>query len=73
MYYLHAKFQINWTIETEITEGGLNLPSSSHTNLQKSPACLGLTYVSVQNTIRCLCWAGKLSSLHDVEFDKSTG
>ena len=21
-YYLHAKFQINWTIQTEITEGG---------------------------------------------------
>ena len=39
----------------------------------KSPACLGLTYVSVQNTIRCLCWTGKLSSLHDVEFSKSTG
>ena len=21
-YYLHAQFQINWTIQTEITEGG---------------------------------------------------
>ena len=39
----------------------------------KSLACLRLTYVSVQNTIRCLCWTGKLSSLHDVEFAKSTG
>ena len=26
-YYLHAKFQINWTIQTEITEGGQILPS----------------------------------------------
>ena len=32
-----------------------------------------LSYVSVQNTIRCLSWAGKHHSLHDVEFDKSTG
>ena len=39
----------------------------------KSPACLGLSYVSVQNTIRCLSWTGKHHSLHDVEFDKSTG
>ena len=38
-YYLHAKFQINWTIQTEITEGGgggQNLPSPCHTNLQKA-------------------------------------
>ena len=25
-YYLHAKFQINWTIPTEITEGGRTAP-----------------------------------------------
>ena len=38
-YYLHAKFQINWTIQTEITEGRgekQNLPSPGHTNLQKA-------------------------------------
>ena len=36
-YYLHAKFQINWIIQTEITEGGgQNLPSLGHTNLQKA-------------------------------------
>ena len=29
--YLHAKFQINWTIQTEITEGGVGAE-----NLQKS-------------------------------------
>ena len=73
-YYLRAKFQINWRIQTEITEGGgaesaLPQPYQS----AKSLACLGLSYVSVQNTIRCLCWAGELSSLHDVESDKSTG
>ena len=36
-YYLHAKFQINWTIQTEITEGGADsappLPPCN-TNLQ---------------------------------------
>ena len=35
-YYLNAKFQINWTIQTKITEGGQNLPFPGHTNLQKS-------------------------------------
>ena len=40
-YYLHAKFQINWTIQTEITEGGGGggaalWPYQS----AKSPACL---------------------------------
>ena len=34
-YYLHAKFQINWTTQTEI-KGGHNLPSPGHTNLQKA-------------------------------------
>ena len=33
-YYLHAKFQINWTIQTEITEGAESVPC--HTNLQKA-------------------------------------
>ena len=36
-YYLHAKFQINWTIQTEITEPGAELPNPlpppPHTNL----------------------------------------
>ena len=36
--YLHAKFQINWTIQTEITESALSPPYQS----AKSPACLGL-------------------------------
>ena len=36
-YYLHAKFQINWSIQTEITGGGgENLPCPGHTNPQKS-------------------------------------
>ena len=35
-YYLHAKFPINWTIQTEITEGEQNLPSPGHINLQKA-------------------------------------
>ena len=37
-YHLHAKFQISWTIQTEITEGQ-NLPPPpppGHTNLQKA-------------------------------------
>ena len=41
-YYLHAKFQINWTIQTEIrggAESALPRPYQS----AKSPACLGLT------------------------------
>ena len=33
-YYLHAKFQINWTIQTEIT-GGAESDPPGHTNLQK--------------------------------------
>ena len=39
-YYLHAKFQVNWTIQTEITEGesALARPYQS----AKNPACLGL-------------------------------
>ena len=28
-YYPHAKFQINWTIQTEITEGGRICPPSA--------------------------------------------
>ena len=28
-YYLHAKFQINWTIQTEISEGGRICPPPS--------------------------------------------
>ena len=43
-YYLHAKFQINWTIQTEITEGGRICPPPPQPyQSAKSPVCLGLT------------------------------
>ena len=36
-YYLHAKFQTNWTIQTEITEGGwAESTLAGHTNLQNA-------------------------------------
>ena len=43
-YHLHTKFQINWTIRTEITEGGggQNLPLPCPYQSAKNPACLGL-------------------------------
>ena len=40
-YYLHAKFQINWTIQTEITEGAESALPRQYQSV-KSPACLGL-------------------------------
>ena len=46
-YYLHAKFQINWTIQTEITEGeGAESALPRPYQSAKSPACLGLTLCS---------------------------
>ena len=41
-FNLHAKFQINWTIQTEITGGGQNLSPPWPYPSAKSPACLGL-------------------------------
>ena len=40
---MHAKFQINWTIQTQITEGGgAESALSPPYQPAKSPACLGL-------------------------------
>ena len=41
-HYLHAKFQINWTIKTEITEPPPPPPPRPY-QFAKSLACLGLT------------------------------
>ena len=42
-YYLHAKFEISWTIQTEITEGGADSAFPVHSMQSvKSQACLGL-------------------------------
>ena len=46
-YYLHAKFQINWTIQTEITEGEGESTLPRPYQSAKSPACLGLNTSSV--------------------------
>ena len=40
-YYLHAKFQINWIIQTEITGVGQNLHPRPYQSA-KGPTCLGL-------------------------------
>ena len=41
-YDLHAKFQINWTIQTEITEGGAESVLPRPYQSAKSRACVGL-------------------------------
>ena len=43
-YYLHAKFQINWTIQTEITKGGrAESAVPGPYQFAKIPACLGVS------------------------------
>ena len=46
-YYLHAKFQINWTIQTEITEGGKMPPTPQPYQSAESPACLLLNDLNI--------------------------
>ena len=43
-FYLHSKFQVNWTIQTEIIIEGVGAESALPRPYQsaKSPACLGL-------------------------------
>ena len=45
-YYLYVKFQMNWMIQTESTEGGTALPRLHQS--AKCPACLGLSNVKGQ-------------------------
>ena len=47
-YYVHAKFQVNWTVQTETTGGEDKICPTppSHTNLQRSPTCLWLKNIT---------------------------
>ena len=54
-YYLHAKFQINWSIQTEITEGGRICPPPLQPyQSAKRLACLGINHGLFQSSLRCV-------------------